>query len=190
MKSGVRASNGNPVPMRALGLILALVLLPWHLQARDPASLRSVDLQERLVGLLARQGGDHWKGIPPSTLEQAMRVSWRRGAGLPSSGRGEGVTVEGWSFWMHTEFRNGGYQTRLDTYVATPGSTCTFNADQFARRLKAIGMEGGPVRSTLLPETWYLGARNVEVAVRTYTSTTNGQRHQCVETISIGPREF
>lgn len=90
MKSGVRASNGNPVPMRALGLILALVLLPWHLQARDHASLRSVDLQERLVGLLARQGGDHWKGIPPSTLEQAMRVSWRRGAGLPSSGRGGG----------------------------------------------------------------------------------------------------
>ncbi|CAH0141672.1 MULTISPECIES: hypothetical protein [Stenotrophomonas] len=190
MKKGVQVSNGDRITMRLLGLILVLAFLPWHLQARDHASMRSVDLQERLVALLARQGGEHWKGISPSALEQAMRVRWRRGEGLPSSGRGEGITVEGWSFWMQTEFRNGGYQTLLDTYVATPGNTCTFNADQFARRLRAIGMKGGPVRSTLLPETWYLGARNVEVAVRTYTSTTNGQRHQCVETISIGPREF
>ena len=170
-------------------LTVAAALVSGPLSAHPALTVSAADLEGRILLLLSGQGGKGWKGIPPQTVAQAIGVELVREGDSTSAVKGRGKTREGWSFWVDSDFRHGGHQTSFDTYVSDPAKVCTFPVEPFARKRTSIGLAGVPVRG-MQPETWYLEGRNVTLAVRTYTSTVNGERQQCVETISIGPREF
>lgn len=190
MKSALYiAGECRAIPL-ALFLLVTLTLVCGPLYAQEAASLSSAELERRIASMLSRQGGTGWKGIPPQRVAQEIGIRMAREDDASTLRKGGARTAEGWDFWVYSEFRNGGYQTRFDTYIDDPVSDCTFPVEQFARKLKLVGLTGVPVRGGLLPETWYISGRNVELAIRTYTSTADGRRQQCVETISIGPPEF
>jgi len=183
----LRISRGVSLLIPTLTVAAALASGP--LGAHPPSVVSAADLEGRILTLLSGQGGKGWTGIPPQTMAQAIGVELVREGDSATAVKGWGETREGWSFWVYSDVRHGGHQTRLDTYVSDPASVCTFPAGPFARKLTSIGLTGVPVRG-LLPETWYLEGRNVNLTVRTYTSTVNGHRQQCMEMISIGPPEF
>ncbi|MEI2260912.1 hypothetical protein OHC51_08100 [Stenotrophomonas indicatrix] len=183
----LRISCGVSLMIPALTVAVALVSGP--LGAHPALGVSAAYLEGRILSLLAGQGGKGWNGIPPQTVAQAIEVELVREGHSATAVKGGGETREGWFFWVYSEVRHGGHQTRLDTYVSDPANVCTFPVEPFARKLASIGLTGAPVRG-LLPETWYLEGRSVNLAVRTYTSTVNGELRQCVETISIGPPEF